>query len=369
MSGIYVHFPFCRSRCLYCGFYSSVGRADAITKYCEMIAREIDSRAGELKESVTTLYLGGGTPSLVPIADLWSLIRRIRECVGVCDFEEFTIEINPDDVTESNIEGWLECGVTRFSLGVQSLNSDELRRVGRRHSPEGARRAISLLGNAGDLGVDLICGLPGQTMESWLESVEEILSYKPAHISVYMLSLDEGAALTSLYRAGKIMIPDDDASADMYLRFCEMAETDGYIHYEVSNFCRPGHKGIHNSSYWDGSPYLGLGAGAASYDGRSTRRLNNPDLRSYLQGESGCTIEILNNDELREEYLLTRLRRLDIGLDLHHYALRFGEAEMRRLLHKASPYINKGVLSDGRHLRFENSESVLLQDAVIRDLV
>lgn len=375
MGGVYVHFPFCRSRCLYCGFFSSVGREAFISQYCTELAREAELRLPMELTSMHTLYYGGGTPSIIAPHDIIDLTDNIRAAAGNPTLQEFTIEVNPDDVDEVKMEAWRRCGVTRFSIGVQSFNSEELRRIGRRHSPEKACRAIESLHKLGDVGIDLICGLPGQSIHSWQESVDIALSMRPEHISVYMLSLDEGSAMTRLWNAGKLTLPDDDTVVAQYLHFADTARAAGYCHYEVSNFSLSGKQALHNSSYWDGSPYIGLGAGACGYDGTRTRRTNLADLSEYLKGDAPHHIEVLDDDELHEEYLLTRLRRIGLGVDMQEYKEKYGQEECSKLLSRAAPYISKGVLNIVNHgisgkerLFFPDARSILMQDRVIADL-
>lgn len=370
MSGIYIHFPFCKSRCIYCGFYSSVGAMGYIHEYCNRVVDELIDRKGEVGDSFSTLYFGGGTPSLIPPTDFISLTESVRNITATKSFDEFTLEVNPDDVNEKMAQLWKRCGVNRFSIGVQSFNDTELRKVGRRHSAASSAEAVDLLHRYGDVSLDLIVGLHTQTSESWAASVEKAFQLAPEHLSIYMLSVDDGSALSRLVNAGKTPPPDDEAITRRYIYFCREAEKHGYVHYEVSNFCKPGKYGKHNSSYWDGTPYIGLGCSASGYDGVNRRRTNAGNLRDYLQGKVLYEEELLSEQELKEEYLITRLRRLDKGIDLRDYQKTFGIGNLEKLLNNASQYVKKGMLCNSNSfLRFTGAESLLFQDAVIRDLI
>lgn len=369
MAGLYIHFPFCRNKCVYCGFYSEKRKINFAEDYCRSIIKELLSRKNEINEVISTVYLGGGTPSYIPAGVLKSLFISLKQIIAeLWKPVEITVEINPDDVTIDNIEIWHSIGINRFSIGVQSFSDVELKRIGRLHSPQKAEDAIKLLHNYGDVSVDLICGLPQQTLESWNHSLSKIFSLYPQHLSIYMLSLDDGAALTHLVKQGKISLPDETEVIEMYRQFCKKANEHGYLHYEVSNFCCPGFKAIHNSSYWDGTPYLGLGCSASSYDGNRTRRTNLATLSEYLNGECKEEIEILNDVELQEEYIITRLRRMPEGINLNDYTQRFGQIATSKLISRAKQYADTGLLSIDSKISITGINGILLQDTIIRAL-
>jgi oxygen-independent coproporphyrinogen-3 oxidase len=283
---------------------------------------------------------------------------------------EFSIEVNPDDASVEKALAWQSCGINRFSVGTQSFNPEELRRIGRRHSPQRAIEAVSLLSHYGDVSLDLIIGLPHQDMESFRYSVAQALKLNPDHISAYILELEEGSALTKLYNKGAISIPDEDLTAQMYIYLCNQLATNGYLQYEISNFAKPGHPSRHNSSYWEGTPYIGLGASASSYDGARQRRMNVADIHKYIADPNASEIEQLSDEELREEYLLTRLRRTLQGISLEDYALRFGTAERDRLMQAALPYLSQSLLIvTDNHLRFSGVEGYLREDAILATVV
>lgn len=344
-SHLYLHIPFCRSKCLYCDFYS-LPRADVPWEtFLQVIFDEAHKRHSELPSSPDTIYIGGGTPSLMPPLVVAELVRGLREIFGGTP-EEVTLELNPDNVTAEYTDALREAGFNRFSMGVQSFDDALLRSIGRRHTSSRALQAYELLRPSGNVSIDLMFGLPGQTPESWRRDVETALRLKPQHISLYSLMLEEGTAMTRLVEAGKRTLPPQEVSEEMYLYLCSRLADAGYRHYEISNFALPGHESRHNSAYWRGAPYLGLGPGAHSYNGARLRSANYPDIASYLRGERRFTTERLSDTELREEYLMTRLRT-DRGVSLEEYAaLPGGEKDAERLLCNIRRQLDAGMLEE-----------------------
>ncbi len=384
MAGIYIHIPFCERKCLYCGFYS-VSRRFACSRlgenfaaqYVKALLRELEQRLHEIAEPVLTLYIGGGTPTLMPADMLKQLSDGIRERIGALwQVEEFTLEANPEQADGEAITAWKAAGVNRLSLGVQSFSDPELKVCGRRHSAaEAIAAAQTAIGEIGNVSLDLIFGLPGQSLASWESSLDKLIAIRPAHVSAYALMYDEGTAFTRQLEAGTIKETPDETTEKMYQLLTERLAEEGYEHYEVSNFSLPGLRSRHNSSYWTGVPYIGLGAGAHSYDGTRVRRANPTDLESYVKNflaevpNQIYSEEILSDTELREEMIMTRLRTRE-GLPLALYANMFG-AEARSVLEKdAAVWIKRGAVeysSDRSHLRIAPA-GVLLSDAVILSL-
>lgn len=321
---------------------------------------------------VRTVYFGGGTPSLVEPSLIAGFMQEMRDILGAYFAPvEVTLEVNPEDVSEDRVREWAGAGVTRFSMGVQSLADQELRAIGRRHTAEQVRKAVGILKRYGDLSLDLICGLPGQTASSFSHSLEGVMMMKPAHISIYMLELEEGSALTRLVQAGKKSVPDEQAVEEMYLRLCRRLKEAGYEHYEISNFALPGHRSRHNSAYWSGRPYIGLGAAAAGYPSACRRYVNPADLDSYINNVSeGREWEDLSPTELAEEYVLTRLRTAE-GMDLRDYRLRFGPAACEQLLANAVTWLERDLLrlDDVDRLRLASPQACLVSDAIMVNLI
>lgn len=264
---LYLHIPFCKSKCAYCDFDSrAMGEGcaldEAVATYCDALAAQIDAhgRAGDLAE-VQTVYIGGGTPSLLGVR----LVELVRRVLGYCDPVEFTCEANPESFTAELARSLRAAGVTRVSLGVQSLQADELRVIGRIHSVEQALEAVALAKGAGfSTSCDLMCGLPGQTLDAWRDTLKRVLLADPDHVSVYPLQLEEGTPLERLEAAGKIEVPDEDFQAQCMDIAAELLHAHSYERYEVASYAKPEHRCQHNIAYWTGVPYLGLGRSAAS---------------------------------------------------------------------------------------------------------
>ena len=316
MAGLYVHFPFCASKCIYCDFYARV-RKDW-KPYVEALLQEIRERADELSVPPATLYFGGGTPSLLPFPLLERVAQACRETFHVPAFAEFTVEVNPDDVTPALAAALRGMGVSRVSMGVQSFHDAQLRWMRRRHTAAQADEAFRRLREAGfdNLSLDLIFGFQGLSDADWLTSVERALALCPEHISCYQMM-------------GRWSDPDQDRCRRQYTLLQQRLSEAGYTQYEISNYALPGFESRHNSAYWARTPYLGFGAGAHSFDGHRRRSWNTPDIDTYCAARPG-DCEILSDIEVFEEKLMLSLRTVR-GLD---YAL-LSEAE-KELLNKTA---------------------------------
>ena len=279
MAGIYIHIPFCKSRCKYCDFFSTTD-LEKQSQYVEALLCEWKDRKNELHEPIRTLYIGGGTPSTLDIDSLQLIVDSLQ----VNTVEEITLEVNPGDVTEEKAAAWRKMGINRLSMGIQTFDDALLQLIGRRHTAQEAREAVAIAQAAGfdNISIDLIYALPSQTMEQWQNDVSIALQLCVQHISSYGLIYEEGTALTTLLEHGVIEAVDEDTEMQMYDYLVEELTANGFVHYEVSNFSLPGRQSQHNSSYWNNTPYLGLGAGAHSYDG-NTRTWNVSDLDEYIQ--------------------------------------------------------------------------------------
>jgi oxygen-independent coproporphyrinogen-3 oxidase len=322
--GVYIQVPFCQSRCTYCNFHTGVVTRDRYEPYASAICREIEF--SELAEGATadTVYFGGGTPSLLDPALLARMMDTLRKTTGA-QLTEVTLEADPETVSPQKAAGWLAAGFNRISLGAQSFQDRELQTAGRRHRREDVYRAVESLRAAGfrNISMDLIAGLPHQTRESWESSVAQLVRLLPEHVSVYMLEIDEDSrlgreALTGGSRYSAEAIPDDDAMADFYDHAAARLAAAGYDHYEISNWGLPGRHSQHNLKYWRRQPYLGLGAGAHSFNGSQRwANVHEPDRYVTLIERSGSAREQLANvfppDALSEEFFLG-LRQLE-GID------------------------------------------------------
>lgn len=333
MAGIYVHIPFCASFCRYCGFYSErCTSSQQMSGYVEALSREMVLRkrffvAAGVRPA--TLYLGGGTPSLLPDEILGKLVGGLRQTFfegdpaegspssGILDLEEFTLEANPDDITPERLAAWRRLGVNRLSIGVQSFDDGHLRWMGRRHDAAAAERSVAMAREAGfdNLSLDLIFGFALLDDEQWLSTIDRALELAPEHLSCYQMSIEEGSALGDEAAAGAYAPPAQETCARQYALLQQRVAAAGFRQYEISNFALPGREARHNSAYWRREPYLGLGPGAHSYDGRRCRFWNRPDLEAYLTSADVSERETLSDTDLANERIMLSLRTAE-GLDL-----------------------------------------------------
>ncbi|MBR5169285.1 MAG: radical SAM family heme chaperone HemW [Muribaculaceae bacterium] len=375
MAGIYVHIPFCASRCSYCDFFSTLRLADAGADYVEAVVAEAGLRCGELRgEPVRTLYLGGGTPSQLPRPLLERLVQGVRDTFDLSELEEFTIEVNPDDVTPEWCAALTRLGVNRVSMGVQSFEDPILRLIGRRHTAVQAVEAVARLREAGigNISIDLIFGLPGQTIASWTDSVRQAIALRPQHISAYGLTYEEGTRLWHQRQRGEVVEVPEDQCLEMYGTLVDELQAAGYEHYEISNFALPGYHSRHNSSYWDDTPYLGLGAAAHSYDG-CIRRYNPSDLHEYISsiqaGKMAFVQEKLTQWERYDERVMLGLRTAR-GVDAERLRQDFGDAAWRHFIDAAQRHIAAGHLKRVGESRYVlTRDGIMLSDSIIRDLM
>lgn len=374
MAGLYIHIPFCESKCIYCDFYSMANNNHLIDKYIDALLVEATQRKNELNsETITTVYLGGGTPSLLSITQLSKLVNGLKKMFDFSDVEEFTIEVNPDDVTADYIQQAKSLGINRVSMGVQSFSDEDLRFINRRHTAKQTTDAIHIIKNAGidNISIDLIYGIPGQNIEIWKNNVDTAISLSVQHISAYTLMYEDGTRLSVMRSLGKITEVDDDVVAAMYDYLVAQLKSNGYIHYEISNFALPGFHSRHNSSYWNLTPYLGLGVAAHSFDG-TIRRYNPSNLKKYLDalGEGKLFVEVENitQAEKYDEYVMLRLRTAD-GIDAYELTHRFGEEYYQFFIEKAIPLVSEGSLinENGRYYIPENH--IMVSDNITCDLL
>lgn len=375
MAGVYVHIPFCASRCSYCDFFSTLQLADMGGPYVEALIAEARLRKGELHgESIKTLYLGGGTPSQLPLPLLSRLVDGLRGALDLSGVEEFTVEANPDDVTPDWCRAVAALGVNRVSMGVQSFEDPILRLIGRRHTARQAMDAVAHLREAGinNISIDLIFGLPGQTVSSWTASVEQAIALAPQHISAYGLTYEEGTRLWRQRELGEIVEVPEEQCLEMYRILVDDLQAAGYEHYEISNFALPGYHSRHNSSYWNDTPYLGLGAAAHSYDGK-VRKWNPHDMHQYIDkvmaGELPCEFEELSRSERYDERVMLGLRTAR-GVDAERLRDEFGNEAWRYFTREAARHLEAGNLrltEDGRYVL--TRDGIMLSDSIIRDLL
>ncbi len=368
MAGIYIHVPFCKSRCIYCDFYSTTDLSSQAEAYVTALRREMNMRRGELSEvPVETLYVGGGTPSSLPVPLLTDLLNSVADIYPLAEGAEVTVEANPDDVTDEWLSALRRTPVNRLSMGVQTFDDTLLHRLRRRHNSRQATEAVERCLAAGytNLSIDLIYGLPGQTETMWEDDVRHALSLGVTHLSAYALSYEDGTPLTRMRDEGSIRETDEEVSLAMYRRLMELTDEAGWQHYEISNFCRSGFHSRHNSSYWQGVPYLGFGPAAHSFDGQRTRRWNLANLRDYIQTECAPhECEHLTDDELYDEYIMTRLRTSD-GIQIDQLS----PSRRDYCMTMAEKHLKRGMLTlkDGK-LRLTR-HGIFVSNDIISDLM
>ena len=349
MAGLYVHVPFCTQRCSYCDFYTQTD-SRLRTDYLRALRRELAERAAELDhEPLDTIYFGGGTPSQLPIEELRAIFRTIRAHYDVSSCREITLEANPDDLSADYLHQLhSQLPIRRISLGVQSFDDADLRRLRRRHDSQGAIRAVGRCLEAGftDISIDLIYGLPDQTPEAWARNLDVAFRLGVSHLSAYHLTYEAGTPLHRQLLSGRIHAASEDVSVSLYRLLIERAARAGWEHYEVSNFSLPGRFARHNSAYWTGARYIGVGPSAHSYDGRA-RSWNVASLPAYVAGilssRPDREREVTDDDMRYNEYLMTRLRTM-WGISLPHLRDTFGPRRLAHFLRHATPYIASGRL-------------------------
>lgn len=355
MTGVYIHIPFCKSRCAYCDFYSTTLMAQR-GGYVDALIEEWQQRKHEVADYVGTLYIGGGTPSTLAAEDIARLIRAI----GIEQAQEVTMECNPGDANESYLEAIRRAGVNRLSIGIQTLDDGLLRRIGRRHTAEEAREAVRLARQAGidNLSVDLIYGLPGQTMAMWEQDIDEVLGLGVEHVSCYGLMYEEGTRLTRMLERGEIEEVDEQIQNNMYDRLCTRLKEAGYVHYEVSNWALPGREAVHNSNYWNGTPYIGLGAGAHSMTA-GRREANPADLNLYIEKHPAREVEVLSDTDRYNEMVMLGLRT-NKGINLDR--IQCGTKCVQR-------YIDEGLLRREGDYVIATQQGLHILNRIITDLM
>ena len=367
MSGIYIHIPFCASRCIYCDFYSTTiqGRSN---EYVNALVNEYKLRIGFLPEGrpIRTIYIGGGTPSQIPASEIIRLITTIGEISDLNSVEEITIEANPEDVTEEwATELSQKVQHLRISMGVQSLDDNELKMLNRRHDSKKPETAVKILRNAGvqNISLDMMYGLPNQTMQSWEKSIDGIISLNPEHISAYCLSIEEGTKMEELIDKGILTPSDDELCLRMADTLRQKLQSAGYTQYEISNYSKPGYESKHNSSYWDGTPYLGLGPGAHSYNGSTIRCWNEPNVIAYINGKRIEGSETLSETDIYNEKIMLGLRTSK-GVLMDETIKKNNRFEILQ-----SELFSKGLVTIKNNHLVLTEAGLALADEVIRELM
>ncbi len=373
MAGIYLHIPFCKQKCNYCDFYKEVSQ-HATDQFTGALVSELRLRAAYLNSaSVRTIYFGGGTPSVVRYDQFQTIFDTLHSEFNIDPSAEITLEANPDDLNPAYLAMLRKLPFNRLSIGIQSFDDKELRSVNRRHTAQQAIQAVHDAREAGfsNLSIDLIYGLPGQTMDQWKYNLERAFGLHPEHISAYGLTYEEGTGLWKQRARGKIVEVADEVMLQMYRYMLLQMNDKGYDAYEISNFALPGYRSQHNSSYWQLTPYLGVGPSAHSYDGIS-REWNIANLQRYMVGiESGNPFtekEVLTEQDAFNDFVMVKLRTKE-GINLTETESRFGKMMKDWLFRQSNTYLRS------RHLMLEEDslrlslEGIEISNRIIADLM
>lgn len=373
MSSLYIHIPYCQTRCGYCDFHSSTSLEDK-EFYVQALCEELRQRQTFLpKTPLETLYFGGGTPSLLTATQMEHLFSAVRHYFQFSEMVEITLEANPDDLSEKTLKHLRRLGVNRLSIGVQSFDDEDLRRMGRRHSASEALRAVFNAQSVGfeNISCDLMFGLPKQTLGNWAKNINQLLKLNVQHISCYNLSYEKGTAFYQKKQHGELQELDDELCAEMYKMLIEKAKQYNFQHYETSNFAKKGCFSRHNSNYWRRKIYLGLGAGAHSFDGKK-RRWNVADNRKYtkgiMTGSPHFEEETLSRNEAYNEFIMTGLRTM-WGCDLTDLQHEFGEGKRQFCMEAARPFLAVDQLLITNDIMHLSPDAVFVSDAIMAALM
>lgn len=322
--GIYVHIPFCVQKCYYCDFVSFAGKEDLQEQYVEALKKEIvENKEKGNDKVVTTIYIGGGTPSYVDSKLIVSIVNTIKQNYQISNEVEMTIEVNPGTVTKEKLEDYKNAGMNRLSIGLQSADDKLLKEIGRIHTYEEFLNTYRLAREVGfsNINVDLMLALPNQTVGVLNESLKKVIDLNPEHISIYSLILEEGTVLEKLVSKGERTLPYEETERDMYWKTKEILEQNGYVHYEISNFAKPEKRSRHNLNCWNQKHYLGFGASAHSYYDKK-RYSNTDDLKRYIEKQEKIVHEVQTVEDEEKEYMMLGLRKID-GVSIFEFKNKF----------------------------------------------
>ena len=371
MSGIYIHIPFCKKACSYCDFHftTSMKYVDEMT---DAICQEITKKKNRITDQVGTIYFGGGTPSVLPNKHFEKIFNTINRHFSVAQDAEITIEANPDDLDAKRVGEMKQLPVNRFSIGIQSFFEEDLIWMNRAHNVNEAENCIKRSQDAGfeNLSIDLIYGYPLLTDSKWLRNINQAVSFEIPHISAYSMTVEPRTALASAIKKGKQVPINDEQSAAQFLSLIEKLNESGYEHYEISNFSKSGQHAVHNTNYWRGVPYLGIGPSAHGFDGQ-TRYLNIANNAAYLSkleaGQLAETIEELSLYDRFNEYIMTSLRTM-WGTDLQKLELDFGKLFLADTLKNIQPFIARNWLVNRDGFLILTMDGKLFADYIASEL-
>lgn len=374
MAGIYLHIPFCKRRCIYCDFFSTT-QSNLMPQYIDALCRELEIRKDYLEgEQIETIYWGGGTPSQLNEELFEQIFHTIDANYQVSDEAEVTLEANPDDLTPAYIDMLRKLPFNRLSMGIQTFDDRTLKLLNRRHTAQQAIEAFENCRKAGfkNISIDLMYGLPGETTESWKRDLQQAVRLNPEHISAYHLIYEEGTPLWTLREQHRVAEADEDLSLNLFTQLIHRLKENGYVHYEISNFCLPGFHSKHNSSYWTGKKYLGCGASAHSYNG-SSRQWNVASLNKYIEGisENNNSVsekEVLDRYTRYNDFVITTLRTC-WGMSLVRLKDDFGNELYDYCLRMAKPYLKQGTLSLSDNILRLTDKGIFISDGIMSDLL
>lgn len=372
MAGIYLHIPYCKKACHYCNFHFSTS-LQTKNEFVEALLKEISQRKDFLQqEKIETIYFGGGTPSLLIYTELKAILERIRENFPVTADAEITLEANPDDITAEKIQDWVSLGINRLSIGIQSFFEEDLIWMNRVHNAKQAEDCIRIAQQEGitNLTIDLIYGTPGLTNEKWLLNLEKVKQLGVQHVSCYALTVEPKTALDQMIRKGKKEDVVPGNQADQFLMLVEWAAVNDFEHYEISNFAKKGFRSRHNSAYWSGALYLGLGPSAHSFDGKA-RQWNVSNNALYIKSIEGGMLPIeeeqLTETQQLNEYIMTSLRTSE-GTDLTRISEKFGTQYEQQVLKDSQRYLSSGKMQMINNRLVLTKEGKFFADGIAADL-
>ena len=373
MAGIYLHIPLCKKLCFYCDFYHIISTGDN-TSLINALIKEASLRRDYIgNETVSTIYIGGGTPSVLSVEELSTILEHIRKYYRVEDGCEISVELNPDDVTSAYLAGLKKLNINRISLGVQSWRDADLKMLNRRHDSAQAAKALKEVISSGfeNLSIDLIYGIPGMSQEEWASNLDYSFSFGIKHLSAYHLTFENGTVFGKMLEKGLIAEVDEEESIALFNILIEKAEDAGFIHYEISNFGKPGYFSIHNSNYWKQVNYIGLGPSAHSFNGYS-RQWNIRDLKGYIKavgsGKSYYEHEDLDLKARFNEYVMTSLRTM-WGIDLEYVERTFEKEGYDYVVNLAGKFRDYGLITQDKKNLVLTSQGKLISDNIISEFM
>ncbi len=367
MAGIYIHIPFCKKACHYCNFHFSTSN-DGIESMIMAIEKEILLREEIHNQEISTIYFGGGTPSIIPINLLTRLLKSIHSKYNVSSNAEITLEANPDDITQERSIEWKSIGINRFSIGIQSFVESDLQWMNRAHNSIQSKKSIEIIQSAGfkNFSIDLIYGTPGQTIEQWNDNLDIAFGFNTPHLSCYALTVEEGTALHKMIANNKKQHVDSDLQSIFFETLMKRARQAGYSHYEISNFAKPTMESKHNTAYWEGIPYWGFGPSAHSFDGNK-RRWNISHNIDYIKSVENNIVpfeeEILDEADHLNEYIMTSLRRKN-GIEKSVIIKRWGSTFLNQIDNEISPFVNSGKVENSQTHYLLKDEGKFFADGI-----